>query len=110
MFGFPKFASFLATVAVLATSSTYAAPLDTEASTHVLEPRITHHGRATWFNVGLGECIVLNTLETRTDFPPSQVTAVDGRQTTNWLSPSRLPSMSETEEATAVSECKQDSM
>jgi hypothetical protein len=110
MFGFTKFASFLATVAVLATSSTYAAPLDTEASTHVLEPRITHHGRATWFNVGLGKYIILNTLENCTNLPYSQVTAVDGRLTMNWLSPSRLPSTSETEEATAVSECKQYSM
>jgi hypothetical protein len=52
MFGFSKLASFAAALSVLAVTSTYAAPLDEEAATHVLEPRLTHYGRATWFNVG----------------------------------------------------------
>lgn len=55
MFGLTKFASFFATVAVCAASLAYAAPLDEEANYHVLEPRIDHYGRATWFNVGLGK-------------------------------------------------------
>ena len=54
MFGLNKFASFFATVAVLAISLTHAAPLDEDTRTHVLEPRIDHYGRATWFHVGLG--------------------------------------------------------
>lgn len=54
MFGLTKFASFFATAAVLATSITQAAPLDTKTHTHILEPRLDHYGRATWFNVGLG--------------------------------------------------------
>jgi hypothetical protein len=52
MFGFTKLASFAAALSVLAATSTYAAPLDEETSAHVLEPRLTHYGRATWFNVG----------------------------------------------------------
>lgn len=52
MFGFTKLASFAAALSVLAATSTYAAPLNEEASTHILEPRLTHYGRATWFHVG----------------------------------------------------------
>ncbi|KAJ9100994.1 hypothetical protein QFC20_005278 [Naganishia adeliensis] len=58
MFGFTKLASFAAALSVLAATSTYAAPLNEEASTHILEPRLTHYGRATWFHVGgnAGHC------------------------------------------------------
>lgn len=58
MFGLSNFASFFAIAAVLATSLTYAAPLGEETRTHVLEPRIDHYGRATWFHVGLGTFIL----------------------------------------------------
>ncbi|KAJ9101823.1 hypothetical protein QFC21_003162 [Naganishia friedmannii] len=54
MFGFTKLASFVAVLSVLGSASVYAAPVEGEL--HELEPRLTHYGRATWFNVGLGHC------------------------------------------------------
>lgn len=52
MFGYNNIATFFATLSVLA-ASTMAAPMEEEAlHAQVLEPRITHNGRATWSNVG----------------------------------------------------------